>query len=166
MGKYLEIGRITKTHGLKGMVRVISYLTESIFINQGEKILVVQNDRESFCEVQTFRPQGTHFLIKFAGIETPEAAAELVGATLRRNRDKFPPLEENEYYWADLLGMEVMTETGESVGKLEAILPTGSNDVFICRRPEGETLVPGIGEVVLSVDVEKKAMIVRLLPEV
>lgn len=73
-----------------------------------------------------------------------------------------PP--EPNYFVRDLDGCEVLTETGESLGLLKDVLPTGANDVFVVRKDEREYLVPALKDVVLKIDLESRRIVVRLPP--
>jgi 16S rRNA processing protein RimM len=165
MNGFLEMGRITKIHGLKGMVRATSYLCRETVITAGETLLVKTGSEDIHYQLQYIQAKGTTLLLKFAGVDTPEEAQKLIGAIIKRPREKFGSLEEGEYYWSDLLGLKVVNEAGETLGRIESILPTGSNDVFVCASEKEEILIPGITDVVLEVNLEKKLMLVRL-PEV
>ncbi len=86
---------------------------------------------------------------------------DLVGLTLYMDRKELPRLEEDEYYWYELIGMEVCTDSGKSVGTLEKILETGSHDVYVVRKGEQESLIPAIRDVVRKVDVPGRRMIIH-----
>ena len=74
------------------------------------------------------------------------------------------PLRPNEYYVNDLIGLAVFTETGEHIGDLAEVLPTGANDVYSILGDEGEILLPAIRSVIKSVDLVNKKMTVHLMP--
>ncbi|HOO41898.1 MAG TPA: ribosome maturation factor RimM, partial [Syntrophales bacterium] len=66
-------------------------------------------------------------------------------------------------YWRDIIGLDVVTETGQPLGKVQEIFPTGSNDVYVCRNGDKEILLPAIADVIRKVDLREKRMVVRLL---
>ena len=72
-------------------------------------------------------------------------------------------LPEDEYYWHDIIGLEVVTDDGLSLGRVESIVPTGSNDVYVCAGGEREILLPAIDDVVKEIDVKKGTMVVTLI---
>ncbi len=74
-----------------------------------------------------------------------------------------PPLDADEYYWQDILGMRVVTEDGGNVGTITEIFPTGSNDVYVVQEGEREVLIPAIKEVVVSIDTKARTMVIRPL---
>ncbi|MDI6725597.1 MAG: ribosome maturation factor RimM [Smithellaceae bacterium] len=160
----LEFGRITKTHGLRGRVKGTSCLGEDCRIQQGDELIFTLADRRVRpYVVSTFNIKAGFFYLELEGIATVEAAQELLGASVSVSRDKLEPLEEGEYYWRDLIGLEVVTEEGKLLGIVESVFPTGSNDVYVCRGEGREILLPGIGEVVREIDLTKNRMIVRLM---
>ncbi|MDZ4165116.1 MAG: ribosome maturation factor RimM [Smithellaceae bacterium] len=164
IGCVLELGRITKTHGLRGRLKGVSCLGEDCRIKQGDELIFTFADRRVRPRVvNTFNSKGGGFYLELEGITTIEAAQELLGASVSVSRDKLEPLEEGEYYWRDLVGIEVVTEEGELLGIVDSVFPTGSNDVYVCRGVEREILLPGISEVVREIDLAKNRMIVRLM---
>ena len=72
-------------------------------------------------------------------------------------------LPDGEYYWHEIIGLEVVTEDDRSLGKVVSVFPTGSNDVYVCRGNGREILLPAIGDVVRRIDRDRKVMEVRLL---
>jgi 16S rRNA processing protein RimM len=72
-------------------------------------------------------------------------------------------LPEGEYYWSEIIGLQVLTEEDEILGRIEAVFPTGGNDVYVCRGGGREILLPAIGDVVRKIDTDRGVMVVRLL---
>jgi 16S rRNA processing protein RimM len=102
-------------------------------------------------------------LVRLAGCETPEDTAVYRNKTVFVRVDELPPLPEGEYYHHQLIGLSVLLETGESLGELEQILETGANDVYLVRRSDGsEMLLPAIEDVIVTVNLERKEIVVRL----
>jgi 16S rRNA processing protein RimM len=104
------------------------------------------------------------YLISFESIETPEAAALLVGGLLQIPEERLAPLPDGRYYECDLIGMEVRTDAGVRLGILKDVLTTRGNAVFVVEGSGIEHLIPATKEVVRSVDVEGRLMIVHPLP--
>ena len=161
---FLEIGKIVKAQGLKGRVKVLSYLEsggemlqslDEVFISQGK-------DKRISYALKYFHVKGKCFYLDIVGIENIDQAEALLGCSVLVPAAKMGALPEGEYYWQQLIGLKVMTEEGTLIGTLAEIFPTGSNDVFVCRSGAKEILLPAIADVVLTVDLEKKTMIVRL----
>jgi len=164
--EFLEIGKIVKTHGLKGRVKVLSYLEpgeDGLLQSLDEVFIGREKDRQVKFGLRAFQVKGKCFYLEMEGVENIDQAETLLGQIVWVPADKLGSLEEDEYYWQQLLGLEVVTEEGQPVGKIIEIFPTGSNDVFVCRDGEKETLLPAIADVVRHVDLEKGVIQVRLL---
>ncbi len=163
--RWIEIGQIVKSHGLAGRVKVLSYL-ESDRLLPSLKDAWIGPDRDSAKRypIENVRPDGrSHFSLKLEGVEDRNAADALRGLTVSVPCESLDPLPEDEYYWEDLIGLDVVTEDGRSLGRIEGIFPTGSNDVYVCRAKNKEILLPAIGDVIRSVDIQGGTMVVRLL---
>ncbi|MDO8724135.1 MAG: ribosome maturation factor RimM [Syntrophales bacterium] len=162
--EFLEIGKIVKSHGLKGCVKVISYLDtgevlqslDEVFLGQGRQ------NAEQF-KLRNIKIGRDCFLLDLEGVDNIDAAQPLVGSKVMVPADKMKGLSEGEYYWRDIIGLEVVTEDGHCLGKIEGIFPTGSNDVYVCAGRGREILLPAIYDVIREIDTEKGLMVVRLL---
>jgi 16S rRNA processing protein RimM len=90
------------------------------------------------------------------GIDTLELAQELVGQELCGDPERFPPLNEGEYYWFQVLGLEVvLAADGTSLGRLEEIIPAGAHDVYVVRRGDREVLLPAVEEVIAEINLKE-----------
>ena len=108
---------------------------------------------------------GYHNLIKLEGINTPEQADLLRNAYLEVDREHAVPLEEGTYYIVDLIGLEVYTEEGKLLGKVDDIYNTGANDIYVIKDELGkQVLLPGIKDVIKNVDLEGGKITVHLIP--
>jgi len=163
---FFEIGIVVKPQGLRGRVKLKSYLVRpEETLAKVDRVLLCGSGQD--CQslaIKAWQVHGQALFLDLEGIETVEGAASLVGQRALASREHLGILPAGEYYWEDLLGMTVETEDGNPLGVLQAIFPTGSNDVYVCEGPRGETLLPAIADVILSVDVEQRRMIVRMLP--
>ena len=97
------------------------------------------------------------------GIDDRDAAAGICGSSVWMPVERMQKLPEGEYYWNEIVGLQVVTEEGRDLGRIEAIFPTGSNDVYVCREGKREILLPAIEEVVRRIDRDRGVMVVRLL---
>ncbi len=164
---YVIVGRVSRPHGIRGEVRV------EILTDYPEKL--VQHDDlylappRSPDDVERYplestRPHKGILLVKLGGCDDRDAAEELRGMLVQIPLDEAVPLEEGEYYYFQLVGVDVETETGEWLGRVADVIETGANDVYIVRGPYGEILLPAIEDVILELDTERREMVVRLLP--
>ena len=101
--------------------------------------------------IERCRWQRGHAILKLAGVDSA-AAERMRQRLLEVPEDELHPLGEGEFYHFQILGLEVLTTSGEVLGRVEQIISTGSNDVFVVRGPRGEVLIPALDDVVRSVD--------------
>ena len=103
-------------------------------------------------------------ILKFKGIDNINDIEKYKRCSLYVTREHAVPLEEDEYFIADMIGMEVCTEDGNIFGTLKDVIETGANDVYVIESAEhGEVLVPAIKECIRSVDIEKRQMMIHLM---
>ena len=162
----MTIGRVVRVHGLRGDVRVRSLSdVPDRFETLTQVTVAAPGGARRPLAVKAVRPMARDYLVAFEGIDTPEAAAQLVGSLLQIAEDRSAPLPDGQYYQHDLVGMAVRTEEGLPLGTLADILPTGANAVFIVRGADGrEHLIPATKEVVRAVDVPGRLMTIRRMP--
>lgn len=147
------VGRVGGAYGVGGMVRITSSTVPPENILRYRPWLIGRGDRFVEVEVECVRPHGPGFIARFAGVADREQAQALAGRLLAVPRDALPPLEtEREYYWRDLLGLEVVDTAGRSLGHVDHLLETGANDVLVITGGEREVLVPFMEQFVLEVD--------------
>ena len=164
MTKYLKIGQIVNTFGIKGMVKIKPFTDDIRRFDRLKKVYIKKNNVEEY-EIEEVKYHKDMVLIKFKGVENPEQANLLRNYYLLVNREEEEPLEEGRYYIVDMIGIEVYTDEGKLLGILDDIFNTGSNDVYVVKDELGkQTLLPAIKEVIKSVDIENKKMIVHLIP--
>jgi 16S rRNA processing protein RimM len=163
------VGRVVKTQGIKGEVRV-SFSGEGMTFGKGKKIYLEDGKGEKKClTVESSRLLRQIAIISFQEVKGVEEAEAFVDCPVYVAKESLQALPPGEFYWHQLLGLRVKTESGIFLGTLEEILPTGSNDVFVVRRDEQEVLIPATEEVVIQVDLNARVMMIRplegLLPE-
>lgn len=164
MNSYLELGQIVNVKGLKGEVKVNPF-TENIDRFEELKTVLIKfkNENKEF-EIEKVGYHKNQVILKFKGINTIEEAEKLRNSYILINRNDLEPLEEGVYYITDLLGLEVYTEDGTLIGKVDDIYNTGSNDIYVVKDDLGkQKLLPGIPEVLKNVDLEHGKIIVNLI---
>ena len=161
----IAIGMIEKPFGVKGEVRVRSLSdVPGRFEGLKDVTLVAPSGRALVTVVNRVRGHGGSYVLGFDAFSSPEEAAAFRGALVKISRGAAPPLPAGQYYEYELVGMTVVAETGRVLGTLEEVLETGSNHVFVVRRDGREILIPGLKQMVASVDLESRTMTVRLIP--
>lgn len=164
MNDYLQVGVITATHGLKGEVKVFPTTDDALRFQELKKVFLDTGKEYRRLEISNVRFFKQFVILKFRGLDTIEEVEPYRKRGLFVSREDAVPLEEDEYFIADLVGMTVETEEGEDLGTLEDVIVTGANDVYAVRTGEGkEILIPAIRQCILSVDTENGRMRVHLL---
>lgn len=163
MEDFLRVGVITRTHGVRGEVKVYPTTDDPRrFLDLKEVFTGPDNDRS--LSIENVRFFKNLVILKFTGIDDMDTAAGLVRSELYIPRSEGVPLEEGEYYIADLIGMDVFSDEGEHLGTVKDVLETGANDVFIVdRKGAGQLLLPYITECVLDIDPASSRMTVHLM---
>lgn len=162
----IAVGQIVKPFGVRGDVKVRSLSdVPGRFQGLRQVTLVAPSGQSVTTVVTRVRADRGFYVLGFEAFSTPEEAAVFRGGLIKIPRDLAPPLPDGQYYEFDLVGMTVSDEAGRTLGTLEEILETASNSVFVVRREGREILIPGTKEVVASVDVRARTMIVRGIEE-
>ena len=162
--KNLEIGQIVNTFGIKGFVKVNPWVNDVTRFDDLKKVYIKIRKEVKVLKIEEVKYHKNQVLLKFKGVETVEQAETLRNAILEIDREDAIPLEEGEYFIADLLESEVYTDEGEKLGILEDIYNTGSNDIYVVKNELGKSiLLPRIKDVFKEIDVENKKIIVHLI---
>ncbi len=161
--RFVAIGRIVQPHGVRGEVSV-EVLTD--FPERFDTIEVVYLGNASEAEARQVKAARWHqnrVLLSFEGCEDRTAAEELRGLLVQVPIEETMPLPEGEYYAHDLIGLDVLTVEGEALGRVNDILFTGANEVYVVVGPRGQILLPAIADVVERIDLSAGQIVVRLL---
>ena len=163
MEQFLQVGAITSTHGIRGEVKVFPTTDDPARFKKLKKVILDMGKRQIEMEIPSVRFFKQFVIIKFKGIDNINDVEQYKGGALFVNREDAVRLEENEYYIADLIGMDVFTQEGH-FGVVKDVMETGANEVYIIDSDaHGEVLVPAIRQCIEEVDVENGKMQIRLL---
>jgi 16S rRNA processing protein RimM len=163
----IEIGKIVGAHGINGVVKVYSY-AESVdcFTACGQLTVIDHRGQRQTHKALWAKQYKSIVRLALASVGSRNAAEAMAGHRVLIPRKCLPLLEEEAYYWADLIGMDVFTNDEDYLGRVAEIIPTGANDVYVVRTLEGspvkEILIPAIASVVLDIDVAHQRMRVEL----
>ncbi len=164
MNKYLELGQIVNTKGLKGEVKINSFTEDNTKFERISKVFIKRKETLKEYEIEKVGYNKNQVIIKFKNINTVEEAETLRNSYIVVDREIFGKLPEGVYYIADLIGLEVYTENNEYLGKVDDIFNTGSNDIYVVKDDLGkQKLLPGIDEVIKKIDLEEGKIIVNLI---
>jgi 16S rRNA processing protein RimM len=163
-GMLITIGKVLKPFGLKGEMKIES-LTDfpERFKELGRVSLVSPAGKELACTVTSVRYANDVPFLTFSGYDSPEKAKTLNGWFVKVPREEVVPLQEGSYYWFELIGMEVFSEEGETLGTITDIFETGSNDVYVMKRGGQEVYLPATREIIKQVDVAAKKMVIHIV---
>ena len=164
MEDLLQVGVITSTHGIRGEVKVFP-TTDDVSRFKKLKNVILDNGKEHRdLEIESVKFFKNMVILKFKGIDNINDVEKYKKAPLFVTRENAVPLEEDEYFIADLIGLKVVSDEGEDLGIIDDVLQTGANDVYIITKDNAEDLlVPAIHECIKNVDIEGGTMQVHLL---
>jgi len=157
----VAVGRANAPWGVGGFVKVTPLTANPERLVAGAVVFVDGIERRI---VDVRRPSG-YPVVRFEGISNREGAESLRDALIEIDEADLPALPEGEYYVHDLIGLHVVTTTGEAVGTLEEVLQTGSNDVYLVKRPgQKDVLIPAIDGVIIEIDLTAGTLSVEPVP--
>jgi 16S rRNA processing protein RimM len=160
----IPLGKVVGTHGIRGELRVHAYAGESsALLTARSVILQTPQGAQETLAVSRARLNGKRLLLSFSGISDINQVQHLVGRELFFRREQLPPPDEGEYYWHDLIGLQVVTDGGQALGRLTGIMETGSNDVYVVAGEGREYLIPALADVVVKIDLAAGIMTVSPL---
>ena len=161
--KRVLIGKIQATQGIRGQLRVIPFAGDASSISELESVFVKSPTgvMEKFPVVSA-KAHGKRVILTLKPFDNINQVLHLVGREIYADRGALPELPSDEFYWSDLLGLQVETSDGEGLGELVDIIETGSNDVYVVKKDGREVLIPALEDVVLSVDLTAGRMTVAL----
>ena len=160
----ITIGRVLKPWGVKGEVKVEPITDFPERFTMLKRLTLTSPAGESVVsEVTSVRYAGGIPYLLFKGYDTPEQVKAFNGWFLQIPEEEAMPLPEGQYYWFELIGMEVFSEAGEKLGTIVDIFETGSNDVYVMKHGKRETYIPATAEVVKIIDRKEKRMVIHLL---
>ena len=164
MEDYFKIGIITSSHGVRGEMKVFPTTDDTRRFKKCREVYVEDKTGLVMYEVESARVSPDKVLLKLKGIDTPEEAVKLRQRGVFVDREHAVKLSKDEYFIADLIGLEVRNEDRDRIGVIEEVLPTGANDVYQIAMDDGrELLLPAIKDCILEVNVEQGFMRVHVL---
>ena len=161
----LVLGKIAGVYGVRGWVKIFSHTSpkENIFNYTPWQVNIAGQLRE--LVVLEGRPQGKGLVAHIESFDDREKVRELIGAEISVLREQLPEAGKDEYYWADMEGLEVVTLEGLSLGKVDHLFETGANDVIVVKG-ERERLIPFVqGQYIHEIDLENGVIRVDWDPE-
>ena len=164
MEKYLRVGVISSSHGVRGEAKVFP-TTDDVQRFKKLKTCILDTGREyKELHIESVKFFKQMVILKFKEIASIDEVMQYKGKDLLVTRDQAVKLEENEYFICDLIGLKVVTDEGEDFGVLTDVIQTGANDVYVVAMKDGkELMLPAIGDCILNVVLEQGRMEVHVL---
>ena len=160
----LKVGIITTTHGIRGEVKVFPTTDDPERFLDLEYVFLDTGREKKKLTIQSVKFFKQFVILKFKGINNINDIEKYKRCSLFVDRENAVELEEDEYFIADMIGMNVLTEDGEIFGTLKDVIETGANDVYVINsKKHGEVLIPAIKECILDVNVKEGKMLVHLM---
>lgn len=164
MQEYFEVGQIVNTFGIKGQLKVKPFTDDMERFEELKTVYICKKNEMKKVEIEDVKYNKQCVLLKVKGIEDLTQAEKYKGLFLKIDRKDAKKLPKDTYFVADILGLEVYTDEGELLGKVDDIFPTGANDVYVVKDELGkQILLPSIPEVLKEIDLEKGKVIVHLI---
>ena len=162
----LQIGVITQTHGIRGEVKVFPTTDDAARFKKLKEVIMDTGRERLDMEIEGVKFFKQYVILKFKGYDSSNDVEKYKNEKLYVTRDKAVRLKKDEYFVADLIGMQVVTEEGEAFGLLKDVMATGANDVYVVERGDKEgtqVLLPAIRECVKHVDMEAGVITVHIM---
>ena len=164
MEQLFQVGVIYSTHGVRGEVKVFPTTDDVKRFKKLKKVILDTGKEQLPLEIEGVKFFKQFVILKFRGIDNINDIEKYKGKSLLVDREHAVKLKKDEYFIADMIGMDVFTEDGELFGALKDVMETGANDVYIIEMSDGkEVLVPAIKQCILDVDIENRKMVIHLL---
>ena len=162
---YLMVGKIVNTHALQGEVRVISNSDfKSERFKKGSQLIIDYKGEHIPVTIQAHRVNKNFDLLKFTGMNHINDVEQYKGCELLVSTEHLSALDEEEFYFFEVIGCLVEDASGQVIGEVSDILQTGANDVWVVKRKgEKDALIPYIEDVVKAVDVENKRVTIEVI---
>jgi 16S rRNA processing protein RimM len=162
-GQLFPLGVVVGTHGLRGELKVRPLTPDSRSLLTASQVFF----RDKGGRLHSYEParavlQKGNVLLRLRGLETIEAAQQLVGSDVLMRYIDLPELDNDEFYWYELQGLKVVDRTRGELGVLEELLVTGAHDIYVVNGRFGEVMVPAVSPFVLDIDLESGQITVDL----
>ena len=163
-GNLIIVGKVIRPHGSRGLLRIFPYARgEASFTDAGSLFLksISSGETREYTLV-SIKPHKNFFLMELEGLSSRRKAEEYRGSEILVREDALAR-EEDEFFWFELLGLDVYLDTGEYLGRISQIIPTEGNDIYIVKGETREVLIPATHEVINKIDLESKKMIISAM---
>ena len=164
MEDVFQEGVISTTHGIAGEVKVFPTTDDMNRFKKLKEVILDTGKETQLLHIQQVRFFKNMVIVKFKEFRSINDVERLRGKSLYVTRENAVKLQKDEYFIADMIGIQVVSDEGEDLGILQDVMQTGANDVYVVEKDGEELLIPAIKDCILSVNVEEGKMEVHLLP--
>ncbi|MES9855339.1 MAG: ribosome maturation factor RimM [Sedimenticola sp.] len=161
---WVILGRISGLYGVRGWVKIFSHTSPRGGILHYRNWYLHRKGEWQLFDLESGREQGKGVVAKLSGFDDRDVAAELIGTDIGVPRGQLPKIDQDEYYWADLEGLEVRTVDGVELGRVDHLFETGANDVIVVEG-DHRRLIPFIDSVIGEIDLQAGIMTVDWDPD-
>ncbi|MCL1695489.1 MULTISPECIES: ribosome maturation factor RimM [unclassified Lysinibacillus] len=166
--EWFNVGRIVNTHGIRGEVRVLSTTDfEDERFEVGNKLAAFKKDdkKPTWVTIESMRRHKNFILLTFEGMNNINLVEHFKEGMLKITKDQMTEdlLEENEFFYHEIIGCTVVSEEGETIGAVIDILQTGANDVWVVKGAKKEHYIPYIEDIVKEIDVDEKKIVIHVM---
>ena len=160
----LQVGVVTQPHGIRGEVKVFPTTDDAGRFKKLKEVILDDGRERKELGIEGVKFFKQFVILKFKGLDSVNDVERYRQAKLYVTRENAVRLKKDEYFVADLIGMQVVTEDGEPFGQVRDVLATGANDVYAVSRGDGsEVLLPAIRECVREIDMEQGKITVHIM---
>lgn len=164
MADELQVGVITQTHGIRGEVKVFPTTDDAKRFQKLKQVTLDTGKERLLLEIEGVKFFKQYVILKFKGLDSINDVEQYKRGRLLVSRDQAVKLQKDEYFVADMIGMQVVTEDGAPFGILKEVLATGANDVYVVSREgEDDVLLPAIKECIRKIDMDGRVMEVHIM---
>ncbi|WP_295728197.1 ribosome maturation factor RimM [uncultured Limosilactobacillus sp.] len=162
---YYHVGKIVNTHGIRGEVKVVpitDFVDERFGV--GSRLVIEKNDQYLPVTVASARHHKGTELVKFENLDNIDEAEKFRNCFISVSEEQQAQLEDGQYYYHQIIGLDVVTVDGRHLGKIKEIMSPGANDVWVVQRTnQRDLLLPVIKDVIKKVDLDQQMVTVKLL---
>lgn len=166
----VELGIVTGAVGIKGDVKVKSFAEDPVRFKKIENVSLIKGKQETLKKIESCRINGGKVTVRFSDITDRDAAERLRGYTVYMDESELPELPEGSFYVRDLIGMNVVKDSGEELGVVKDVLTDRPQDIYVVEpRDEsgngkaGDLLIPAVDEFIKEIDMDNGVIKVHLI---
>ena len=160
--RFVALGRLGRTHGMRGELRFFPYAFPCPTLQEGRSVLLQGTEGKNLSlTVENIRRRAPFLLVRFQEVTSLEQAQALCHAVVSIEERWFSPVQEGEFYYYQVIGLNVLTTADECVGQITQVFFSGGHDVWVVRQGKKEHLIPVTEEIVRSIDIPSGRVVIE-----